>query len=231
MVKTPSPFSAFPLRITELVWRKRELCVFRAQLRLRIFIFGRIAKMKRRFLTVVLFVVLLLVSMSACDFEYEEQDASFLDVTTTQNAAATDETIAETTEQTVETTSEATTATKHTHKYAAATCTKPQTCSCGETKGKAAGHDWKAATCKDPKTCKECGKTSGKTAGHKFSNGKCKTCGKADPDYKKVTMVWIPTNGGTKYHTHSGCSNMKNPKKVTESKAQSSGFTPCKRCH
>ncbi len=44
-------------------------------------------------------------------------------------------------------------------------------------------------------------------------------------------MVWIPTNGGKKYHSHSGCSNMDNPKQVTEQEAISQGFTPCKRCY
>ena len=44
-------------------------------------------------------------------------------------------------------------------------------------------------------------------------------------------MVWIPTNGGTKYHTNSSCSKMKNPQEVTISQAKSRGFTPCGRCY
>lgn len=44
-------------------------------------------------------------------------------------------------------------------------------------------------------------------------------------------LVWIPTNGGTKYHSKSGCSNMKNPIQVTLETAVANGFTPCKRCH
>ncbi|MBQ6851778.1 MAG: hypothetical protein IJO04_01950 [Oscillospiraceae bacterium] len=119
----------------------------------------------------------------------------------------------------------------HTHSFSAATCTTPKTCSCGATAGKANGHNWKDATCSDPKMCTVCGTTSGLTAGHNFSNGKCTTCGKADPDYYHETMVWIPTNGGTKYHTHAGCSNMEDPEQVTQSEAESRGFTPCKRCH
>lgn len=43
--------------------------------------------------------------------------------------------------------------------------------------------------------------------------------------------VWIPTNGGKKYHSRSGCSNMKNPQEVTISEAKSRGFTPCGRCY
>lgn len=44
-------------------------------------------------------------------------------------------------------------------------------------------------------------------------------------------MVWIPTGGGTKYHSRSSCSNMDNPSHVPLSTAISRGFTPCKRCH
>lgn len=43
-------------------------------------------------------------------------------------------------------------------------------------------------------------------------------------------MVWIPTNGGTKYHSHSGCSNMKNPRQVTRDEAESLNYDACKRC-
>ena len=118
------------------------------------------------------------------------------------------------------------------HNWNAATCTAPKTCTtCGTTEGNAAGHNWKDATCSDPKTCTICGTTSGLTAGHTFSDGKCTQCGKADPDSTHETMVWIPTKGGTKYHTRADCSNMKNPENVTKSKAESLGFTPCKRCH
>lgn len=45
------------------------------------------------------------------------------------------------------------------------------------------------------------------------------------------SMVWVPTKGGTKYHSKSSCSNMKNPKQVTVSQAKSQGFTACKRCY
>lgn len=42
-------------------------------------------------------------------------------------------------------------------------------------------------------------------------------------------MVWIP-NSGSKYHSHAGCSNMKNPTQVTKEEAENRGFEPCKRC-
>lgn len=44
-------------------------------------------------------------------------------------------------------------------------------------------------------------------------------------------MVWIPTNGGGKYHSRPSCSGMKNPKEVPISQATARGLTPCKRCH
>lgn len=42
-------------------------------------------------------------------------------------------------------------------------------------------------------------------------------------------MVWIPKSG-SKYHSSSTCSNMKNPQEVTLSQAISRGYDPCKRC-
>lgn len=44
-------------------------------------------------------------------------------------------------------------------------------------------------------------------------------------------MVWIPTGGGTKYHSRASCSNMDNPSHVPMSQAIARGFTPCKRCY
>ena len=45
------------------------------------------------------------------------------------------------------------------------------------------------------------------------------------------TLVWIPTNGGTKYHSSSTCSNMSNPQQVTLSQALAAGYTACKKCY
>lgn len=42
-------------------------------------------------------------------------------------------------------------------------------------------------------------------------------------------MVWIP-NSGSKYHSHSGCSNMKNPRQVTKEEAERLDYEPCKKC-
>ncbi len=43
-------------------------------------------------------------------------------------------------------------------------------------------------------------------------------------------MVWIPQSG-SKYHSTSSCSNMKNPSQVSKSEAIDMGYEPCKRCH
>lgn len=66
---------------------------------------------------------------------------------------------------------------------------------------------------------------------HSFFEGKCISCGEADPDYQQAANVWIPTNGGKKYHKSASCSNMKNPEEVTKSEAEARGFDPCKRCY
>lgn len=42
-------------------------------------------------------------------------------------------------------------------------------------------------------------------------------------------LVWIPKTG-KKYHSHSGCSGMKDPSQVTKEEAEEQGFTPCKKC-
>ena len=42
-------------------------------------------------------------------------------------------------------------------------------------------------------------------------------------------MAWIP-NSGSKYHSRSGCSNMKNPRQVTKQEAENEGYEPCKKC-
>ena len=64
----------------------------------------------------------------------------------------------------------------HIHTYLDATCTEPQTCYCGETKGEALGHNWIEATCISPKTCKVCSVTEGTTVDHEYVDGVCKYC-------------------------------------------------------
>ena len=50
------------------------------------------------------------------------------------------------------------------------------------------------------------------------------------PEEEEKTMVWI-SDGGTKYHSRSSCSNMKNPQQIELEKAISWGYESCKRCH
>lgn len=45
------------------------------------------------------------------------------------------------------------------------------------------------------------------------------------------TVVWIPTRGGTKYHSNAECSNMIEPQNVKKSEAIDLGFSPCGRCY
>lgn len=42
--------------------------------------------------------------------------------------------------------------------------------------------------------------------------------------------VWIPTKGGTKYHSTSTCSNMEEPRQVRFEEATLLGFTQCSKC-
>lgn len=42
-------------------------------------------------------------------------------------------------------------------------------------------------------------------------------------------LVWIPKTG-SKYHSRSGCSNMKNPSQVTKDEAINRGYSACSKC-
>ena len=44
-------------------------------------------------------------------------------------------------------------------------------------------------------------------------------------------LVWVPVNGGTKYHKSATCSKMKEPMQVTRDTAIANGYEPCKRCY
>ena len=44
-------------------------------------------------------------------------------------------------------------------------------------------------------------------------------------------LVWVPTNGGTKYHSRSSCSQMIDPIQVSIETAIANGYTACGRCH
>ncbi|MCI8284264.1 MAG: copper amine oxidase N-terminal domain-containing protein [Firmicutes bacterium] len=49
------------------------------------------------------------------------------------------------------------------------------------------------------------------------------------PSQTVTSMVWIPRTG-TKYHTRSTCSNMKNPSQISKDTAVQRGYAPCKKC-
>lgn len=44
-------------------------------------------------------------------------------------------------------------------------------------------------------------------------------------------LVWVPVNGGTKYHNNSSCSKMENPMQVSIETAKANGYTACKKCY
>lgn len=49
--------------------------------------------------------------------------------------------------------------------------------------------------------------------------------------YHNERMVWIPTNGGNKYHSKPSCSKMQNPEEVSLEQAEKRGYTACKKCN
>lgn len=51
-----------------------------------------------------------------------------------------------------------------------------------------------------------------------------------DDQETNTEMVWIPKTG-SKYHSNSGCSNMKNPSHVSKQVAIQRGYEPCKKCY
>ncbi len=64
--------------------------------------------------------------------------------------------------------------------------------------------------------------------------GNCEPYEEPEPDptpapTQSETKVWV-SKTGSKYHSHSGCSNMKNPDQITKTEAESRGLTPCKKC-
>ena len=92
-------------------------------------------------------------------------------------------------------------------------------------------HNFLLATCTSPKKCLSCSATEGTAKGHSYDNGYCTSCYILDPSYEREEMVWVPTKGGTKYHSKSICSNMDDPRYISKTQAISKGFTPCKKCY
>lgn len=149
----------------------------------------------------LLLVLVMLLTLCACgNSNNQNTEPSDLSQNTTEN---TEESTQETTESTQATTEESTTASTeepttapsdenntkpadtskptHTHSYAAATCTQPEKCSCGATRGNALGHNWTEATCKTAKTCATCEATEGAAVGHVVEGTTCKWCKQVVP--------------------------------------------------
>lgn len=74
--------------------------------------------------------------------------------------------------------------------------------------------------------------TAAKTTTVKTTNKKTtyRTTTKAAAKSSSGGMVWIPRTG-SKYHSNSGCSKMKNPSQISRSEAESMGYEPCKICY
>ena len=88
-------------------------------------------------------------------------------------------------------------------------------------------------------TCVTCGSTShithpeSNTNSNQIQDGSGQSgSGITIPDAEtQGNLVWIPVNGGTKYHNKSSCSKMIDPIQVSVETAQANGFTACGRCY
>lgn len=63
------------------------------------------------------------------------------------------------------------------------------------------------------------------------SSNTTNTTNNVSTTYSNERMVWIPTNGGNKYHSKPSCSKMKNPKEISLEQATKSGYTACQKCN
>ena len=76
-----------------------------------------------------------------------------------------------------------------------------------------------------------CISADGKTYTSNFnSSGKTIVSSKIKPE-TEGELVWIPTNGGTKYHSNQFCSSMIDPIQVSVETAVANGCDACKRCY
>ncbi len=87
------------------------------------------------------------------------------------------------------------------HRWEAASCTTPKTCSeCGEVRGEALGHTWVEASCAAPKTCSRCGITEGEALAHTLTKATyqqapiCEVCGQTvgkplQADFEKYNLT------------------------------------------
>lgn len=115
--------------------------------------------MKRTIL--VLCVIALAFTLTACGCEHEWNEATCTTPKTCKLCEATEGEVAA-------------------HQWQDATCLAPKTCKdCGAAEGEALGHTWEEATCTTAKTCTVCKETEGDALGHTWADATCteaKTC-------------------------------------------------------
>lgn len=73
-------------------------------------------------------------------------------------------------------------------------------------------------------------KKQSKKNNSKNASSKKNTTTEAQIKETQEAEVWVSSTG-SKYHSNSSCSGMKNPSKVSISSAKNMGLTPCKRCY
>lgn len=77
------------------------------------------------------------------------------------------------------------------------------------------------------------GNDDGSSGNSNDSSGSSGTSGVIVPitEDTQGNLVWVPTNGGKKYHIGPSCSQMEDPMQVTKEHAEANGYTPCKKCY
>lgn len=74
------------------------------------------------------------------------------------------------------------------------------------------------------------GDGSGPSSGTTTSESSAEQDDSNDNPASSGDMVWIPKSG-SKYHSRSGCSNMKNHSQVAKQEAVRRGYEPCEKCY
>lgn len=153
---------------------------------------------------VVLLVSLIVFSTVACDYESEtgvSSNSTTTAVSTTSKSTSVEETQASTIEDITVASTEAT------------PTEAPAT---------------EAATTKKASSTKATTKASSSRTKSSSSAAKVTVPAEAETG---SNLVWVPTNGGKKYHSKSSCSGMKDPIQVSKDTAVADGYTPCGKCY
>ena len=116
-----------------------------------------------------------------------------------------------------------------------ATTSKASTSAKNSTKSstKSSTSSSKSSTSSSKSSTSKSNKTTSKSSTSKKTSSSADTTSKQTSSSTDTTekTVWVPTNGGTKYHSKSTCSNMKDPVQLSLDEAENKGYTPCKKCH